>query len=121
ADARLPRAVAAGLADPQAKGDAPGPCGAAAGGSGGGVERSPGESATAVAAAMVANPLADAQEELDRARAKDDAPGTGVSRGAGVGARCRAAGSRGGGPEDSGRRGRATEDSPCRRTGASAA
>src|SRR5262249_57356147 len=79
ADARLPRAVAAGLADTQAKGDTPGPRGAPAGGSGGGGERPPGGSAPAVAGPVVANPLADSREELDLATAKDDAPGTPAS------------------------------------------
>ena len=46
---RLPGAVAAGLADPQAEGDAPGPGRTAAGGSGGRVERQPGAPALAVA------------------------------------------------------------------------
>ena len=49
-DPRLPGAVAAGLADPQAEGNAAGPGRTAAGGSCGGVERPPGEPATAVAA-----------------------------------------------------------------------
>ena len=72
-DPRLSGSLAAGLADPQAEGNAAGPGRTAAGGSGGGVERPPGEPATAVAAAMVADPLADAEEELDAAAAEDDA------------------------------------------------
>ena len=71
-----PRAVAAGLADPQAKGDTPGPGRIAAGGSGGGVECSTGESATAVAVAMGQHSLADAEEELDAAATEDDAKAT---------------------------------------------
>ena len=49
-DPRLSGSLAAGLADPQAEGDEPGPGRTAAGGSGGGVERPPGEPPTAVAA-----------------------------------------------------------------------
>ena len=75
----------AGLADPQAEGNAAGPGRTAAGGSGGGVERPPGEPATAVAVAMVADPLVDAEEELDAAAAEDDAEGEPVSCGAGAG------------------------------------
>ena len=71
-DPRLPGAVAAGLADPQAEGDAAGPGRTAAGGSGGGVERPPGEPATAVAVAVVPDPLVDGEEELDAAAAEDD-------------------------------------------------
>src|SRR5262249_37429801 len=52
-DPRLPRAVAAKLADTQAERNSPGPGGTSAGGSSGGVECSTGEPATAVALAMV--------------------------------------------------------------------
>ena len=51
----------------------------------GGVERSPGESATAVAVAMDANSLVDAQEELDAAATEDDGRGRTVSCGTGDG------------------------------------
>ena len=51
------------------------------------MERPPGEPATAVAVAMVQNPLADAEEELDAAAAEDDAQGGAVSCGAGAGRR----------------------------------
>ena len=82
---RLPGAVAAGLADPQAEGNAAWPGRTAAGGSCGGLERSTGEPATAVAVAMAQHPLADAEEELDAAAAEDDAQGDAVSCGAGAG------------------------------------
>ena len=59
----------AGLADPQAEGDAARPGRTAAGGSGGGLERPAGEPPTAVAAAVAQNPLADREEELDAAAA----------------------------------------------------
>ena len=67
-DPRLSGSLLAGLADPQAEGNAPGPGRTAAGGSGGGVERPPGEPATAVAVAMVADPLADARRRTGRRR-----------------------------------------------------
>ena len=75
----------AGVADPQAEGNAPGPGRTAAGGSGGGVERPPGEPATAVAVAVVQDPLVDAEEELDAAAEEDDGEGGQVSCGAGLG------------------------------------
>ena len=86
-DPRLSGALVAGLADPQAEGNAARPGRTAAGGSGGGVERPPGEPATAVAVAVVADPVADAEEELDAAAAEDDGEGGPVSCGAGLG-RC---------------------------------
>jgi len=81
---RLSGSFAAGLADSQAERNPTGPCGIAAGGSGFGLERSPGEPTTPFATAMVPNPLADAEEKLDTTAAEDDAPGTLVSFGAGV-------------------------------------
>src|SRR5262245_32993669 len=72
---RLSGAVLAGLADPQAEGDSPGPGRTAAGGSGGGVERPPGESPASLALAVVTNPLADVEAEMDLAAAEDDAEG----------------------------------------------
>ena len=84
-DPRLSGSLVAGLADPQAEGNAPGPGRTAAGGSGGGVERPPGEPATAVAVAVVQDPLADAEEELDAAAAEDDGEGGQVSCDAGLG------------------------------------
>ena len=60
-----------------------GPGGIAAGGSGSGVERSPGEPATAFAVAVVPDSLADAEKELDAATAEDDAEGDRLSCGAG--------------------------------------
>jgi energy-coupling factor transporter ATP-binding protein EcfA2 len=76
---RLLGAVAAGLADPQAKGDSPGPCRTVVGGSGRRLERPPGESTTALAVAMVPYRLADGQEALDAAAAEDDGPGDPLS------------------------------------------
>ncbi len=70
---RLSGSLLARLADSQAEGNAAGPGGTAAGGSGGGVECPPGEPATAVAVAMVQHPLVDAEEELDAAAEEDDA------------------------------------------------
>src|SRR5262249_18367610 len=81
---RLSGAVLAGLADPQAEGDAPGPGRTHAGGSGGGVERPSGKPATAVAAAMAANLLADGEEELDAAAAEDDETSDPLPCGAGA-------------------------------------
>ena len=74
-DPRLSGSLAAGLADPQAEGNPPGPGGIAAGGSCGGLERPPGEPATALAVAVVPDPLVDAEEELDAAAAENDAEG----------------------------------------------
>ena len=61
-DPRLSGSLDSGVADAQAEGNAPRPGRAAAGGSGGGVERPPGEPATAVAVAVVHDPLVDAKK-----------------------------------------------------------
>src|SRR5262249_18285614 len=80
---RLSGAVLAGLADPQAEGNPPGPGRTAAGGSGGGVECPAGESPASLALAVVPNPLADAEAEMDLAAAQDDAEGDPLLCGAG--------------------------------------
>src|SRR5262249_52733424 len=67
--------LVAGLADPQAKRDETWPCRTTAGGPGVRLADPPRKEATALAAAMVANPLADSEAELDRAAAEDDAGG----------------------------------------------
>ncbi len=82
---RLSGSLDSGVADPQAEGNAPGPGRTAAGGSGGGVERPPGEPATAVAVAVVHDPVVDAEKELDAAAEEDDGEGGQVSCGAGLG------------------------------------
>src|SRR5262249_49785816 len=84
-DARLSGSLDSRMADPQAEGNAPGPGRAAAGGSGGGVERTPGEPATAVAGAVVHDPLVDPEEKLDAAAEEDDGQGWQVSCAAGDG------------------------------------
>src|SRR5262249_26135265 len=81
---RLSGAVLAGLADPQAEGDTPGPGRTAAGRPGGGVERPPGKPATAIAGAVVADQVADGQEDLDAPATEDDGQGGAVSCLAGV-------------------------------------
>src|SRR5205823_4903885 len=80
ADARLPGAGAARVADAQAKGDPPGPGPAAPGGPGGRLERPPGEPAAAIVTAMAADPPLHAQGQLDAAAAEDDAQGDALSR-----------------------------------------
>ena len=67
AHARLPRSVAARLADAQAEGDAAGAGGIAAGGSGGGVERPAGEPAAAVRGCNGSDSPADATRRTGRA------------------------------------------------------
>src|SRR5262249_11951530 len=79
ADARLPRAIAAGMAHSQTEGDAPRPGRIAAGGSGGGVERPAGEPADPVAVPMGSHPLPDAEEDLDPTTAENDGYGGAVS------------------------------------------
>src|SRR5262249_54428894 len=80
ANPRLPGAVTAGLANPQAEGDAPRQGRTAPRGPGRGMERAAGEPAAAVALAMAANPLADAEEGLGPAGAEDDEPRRPLSR-----------------------------------------
>ncbi len=53
---------------------------------GGGMERAAGEPATAVAGAVVHDPLVDAEEKPDAAAEEDDGKGCQVSRGAGLSA-----------------------------------
>src|SRR5262249_3871299 len=79
---RLPRSLAAGLADPQAEGNETGPGRVAAGGPGGGVERPPGKPTTAIAISMAANSLAHQEKELDATAAQDDGQGDSGSCGA---------------------------------------
>src|SRR5262249_58231423 len=66
---------AAGLADPQAKGNPAGPGRTAAGRPDGCLDCPPGEPPTAVALAMVQYSVVDAQKGLDTAAAQDDAEG----------------------------------------------
>ena len=74
-DARLPRALAAGLADPQAAGDPPGPGRAEAGGT----RRRSGtpspRTATCRRPGVGEHPAADQEEGLDRAATEDDEAG----------------------------------------------
>src|SRR5262249_39893725 len=76
---RLPCAVAARLADPQAKGNPPRPGGTATGGSGRGVECPHGKSTAALVISMAANSLAHPKEALDAGAEEDDAEGGSVS------------------------------------------
>src|SRR5262249_6370945 len=69
------------MANAQAEGDAPGPGRAAASGSGCRVERPPGEPATAVAVAVVHDPVVDTEEKLDAAAEDDDGEGGTLSCG----------------------------------------
>jgi hypothetical protein len=82
---RLSGSIVARMADPQAEGDSPRPSRTVAGGSGGGVERPPGESATAIAVAVVHYPVVGTEENLDAAAEEDDGEGWQVSCRAGEG------------------------------------
>ena len=82
-DARLSGSFLAGLADPQAEGDEEGPGRIAAGGPGCCLECSTGEPAAAVAVAVAADQVVDAEKELDAAATEDDEEGEPVSPAAG--------------------------------------
>ncbi len=84
---RLPRAVAARLAHPQAKGDAARPGRIAPRGSGRRLDCPAGEPPAAVAVAVGEHSLLDAQEGLDGATAQDDAQGEPISPYVGAGGR----------------------------------
>src|SRR5262249_20569213 len=114
---RLPRALPARLAHPQAEGDAPGPSRAAPGGPSCGVERPPGEPAVAVAAPVAPDPLADGEEELDAAATEDDGEGGPRPCRAGMPRRRAAGGCHVRGPNDSGSGRRAPEGDPGSRSG----
>src|SRR5437764_707974 len=79
-DARLPGAVAARVARPQAEGNAAGPGRAAARGSHRGLEQPQGKPPAPLAPSMVSDPLADSQEELGPAAEEDDAACDPLSR-----------------------------------------
>src|SRR5581483_389227 len=77
---RLPRAGGARLAGAQAEGDATGQGGAAAGGTGGGVEREAGQPVAAGVVGVGVHPAVYAAARLDGEPARDDGQGGPVSR-----------------------------------------
>ena len=82
---RLPGPLAPRLADPQAAGDPPGPGRAAAGRTGGALERQAREPPPALGPGVGEHPAADQEARLDRAAAADDAAGGSGARPEGTG------------------------------------